>query len=228
MSDPLVLPLRSKRQNKALALQKLNHVIPAMGLLIAGQQALREGHHGFDFYLGVFELASAFVLLVLTGRAIRRAVRSHHAEHPTHHVHGVDWVDIAAGFVLVAEALEHWHVTHHIQRPTILSAITTFALGLSHGRLSSFKARKRVLRVDDEGLSVAGRPFKLRKLEARWSDLQSIEIGERWGVITTRDGRVRKLDLPDLEGEPHVRHALLHAREQLTRIPAAAARDTAE
>ena len=48
--------------------------------------------------------------------------------------HGVDWVDIAAGFVLMAEVLEHWHQTHHWRRPTILTAITTFALGAGGSR----------------------------------------------------------------------------------------------
>jgi hypothetical protein len=87
---------------------------------------------------------------------------------------------------------------------------------LSHGRLAAARARKRVIRVDDTGLFVAGRPFKVRALELPWAELQSIELGERWGVITARSGRVRRLDLPDLEGEQHVRHALLHAREQLS------------
>jgi len=217
-AETTVVPLRSKRQQKAKAIQKLNHAVPAIGLLLAGQQAIAEGHHGFGFYLGVFELASAFALIVLTLREIRQAVLPRRGElhdHATHHVHGVDWVDIAAGFVLVAEALEHWHVTGHIQRPTVFSALTTFVLGLSHGRLTAARARKRVLRVDEQGIFVGGRPFKVRKLEARWGDVASVEVGERWGVITTRRGRIRKLDLADLEGEAHVRHALAEAQRRI-------------
>ena len=110
-SDAIVVPLRSKRQQKALAVQKLNHAIPAFGLLFAGQQAIAQGHDGIGFYLGLFELGSAFALIALTLRELGRAMRPAHHAHPTHHVHGIDWVDIAAGFVLVAEVLEHWHVT---------------------------------------------------------------------------------------------------------------------
>jgi hypothetical protein len=214
-SEAIVVPLRSKRLERAKAVQKLNHAVPALGLLFAGQQAIARGHEGIGFYLGLFELASAFVLIALTLRELRRVLRPSQHAQPTHHVHGIDWVDIAAGFVLVAEALEHWHVTHHVQRPTLLSAIATFALGLSHGRIAAARARKRVLRVDDNGIFVAGRPFKVRKLDVRWSEVASVEVAERWGVITTRSGRARKLDLPDLEGEQHVRHALLHARQLL-------------
>jgi hypothetical protein len=228
MPDAIVVPLRSKRQKKALAAQKLNHAIPALGLLFAGQQAMAAGGHGLDFYLGVFELVSAFVLLTLTARAIKGAVRPAHPERPpshsasatarqapTHHVHSVDWVDIAAGVVLVAEALEHWRLTHHVARPVLLSAIMTFALGLSHGRIAARAARRRILRVGDDGLFVGGRPFKVRHLDVRWPELRSIDVGERWAVITARSGRVRRLDLPDLEGETHVRAALATARQRL-------------
>ena len=212
MTMTVAIPLRSKRQRRALAVQKLNHLIPAAGLLVAGQQAIAEGH-GFGFYLGVFELVSSAALIVLTAREIRSALRwragaAHDAAHADH---GVDWVDIAAGFMLVAEALEHWHVKHRIARPVVLSAVTTFALGLFHGRIAEWGARRRMLRIDDDGIAIPGRPFK-RRLAGRWSDVQAIEVGERWAVITTRGGRVRRLDLRDLVDEAAVRGALLEAR----------------
>jgi hypothetical protein len=213
MSSAIVVPLRSKRQRRAQAVQKLNHAIPAFGLLVAGQQAVAGGHAGFGFYLGIFELISAGALIVLTARELRAALRS--PEHSTHHVHGVDWVDIAAGFVLVAEALEHWHLTHHVSRPTILSAAITFAFGLSHGRLAAARARKRVLRVDADGISIAGRPFKARKLEAAWRDVQAIDVGDRYAVVSTRGGRPRRIDLSDVEAESHVRGALQHGQQLL-------------
>ena len=197
----------------AKSLQKLNHVIPAMGLFLAGEQAIREGHGGFGFYLGVFEIVSSVALVVLFIREFRSAVRPG-ATHPGHAAHhGIDWVDIEAGFVLVAEILEHWHLTHHIQRPTVFTAITTFGFGLFHGRLVEKRSRKRVLRVDETGIFVGGRPFKARRLQAAWHDVASIDVGPRWAVIATRTGRSRKLDLPDLEEEVLARAALLRAQE---------------
>jgi hypothetical protein len=56
-----------------------------------------------------------------------------------------------------------------------------------------------------------GRKFQ-RKIEAKWADLASIEIGERWAVVTTRMGRNRTLDLVDLDRGEEVRHALEAAR----------------
>ena len=212
-SEHLIVPLRSKRQKVAQSLQKLNHVIPAVGLFFAGQQALSEGHGGFGFYLGVFEIVSSAALVVLFIREFRSAVRPMHPAHPAHPAHGIDWVDIAAGFVLVAEVLEHWHLTHHIRRPMVLTALVTFGLGLFHGRLVERRSRTRVLRVDETGIFVGGRPFKVRRLQAAWPDVASIDVGPRWAVITTRTGRSRKLDLPDLEEEVRARAALLQAQQ---------------
>jgi len=227
-SEDLIVPLRSKRQALAKALQKMNHVIPAIGLFLAGQQAIREGHGGAGFYLGVLELVSSAALIVLFLREVRSAarplLRAHppHLAHPSHH--GIDWVDIAAGFVLVAELLEHWHLTHHIQRPIVFSAITTFGFGLFHGRLVEKRSRTRVLRVDETGIFVGGRPLKARRLEAAWRDVASIDVGPRWAVITTRTGRSRTLDLPDLEQEARARTALLRAQQLLSEDRVAADR----
>src|SRR5215471_7029650 len=131
MTEPIVVSLSSRRQRRGTILQKVNHVIPAAGLFYAGQQAIREGHGGLGFYLGIFELVSSAALIVLFVREVRSFLGTSrtpkHAAHPAHSAphSAVDWVDIAAGFVLVAEVLEHWRETHHWQRPTILIAFIT-------------------------------------------------------------------------------------------------------
>ncbi len=220
-SDPIVVPLLSKRQRQAMTLQKLNHAVPAIGLLFAGLQAIREGHEGLGFYLGLLEIASSAALIVLFLREARSTLRPAHPAHPTHPTHpthsdhhGVDWVDVAAAFVLAAEALEHWHTTHHIQRPTVLAAISTLALGLFHGRIVRYAADRRALRVTETGLAISGRPMRARKIHATWAELASIEIGQRWAVITTHAGRVRRIDLNDVQQEPRIRAALLEAQQR--------------
>jgi hypothetical protein len=212
MPEPITVVLTSKRRRRAEAVQKLNHLLPAAGLLWSGLQAVRDGAHGFGLLLGVFEIVSAGALIALTVRELRGAPAHHH--HP--HAHpAVDWVDVAAGFMLVAEVLEHWHLTGHVKRPILLTALLTFAMGLSHGRLQRRIAAKRTLRVTDAGITVPARPFKARKIEATWRDLRSIEVGDRWAVVTMRTGRQRRLDLHDAEAEGAVRAALLEARDRL-------------
>lgn len=86
--------------------------------------------------------------------------------------------------------------------------------------MRAFASARRTLRIDDERVAIAGRPFKARRLDAPWRDVQSIEVGERWAVVTTRTGQQRKLDLANLESEAAVRAALLHARDRLGALDA--------
>ncbi len=211
----MIVPLRSKRRERAQVVQKFQHVIPAVPLLLAGLQAIKAGEHGFAFALGVFEVATS-VLLIGTMlreiRALRRApapgANAHHADH------GVDWVEIFAACVLIAEVLEHWHQTHHIKRPAVLTAILTLGLGLFHGRIARFGASRRVLRLEDEGIHIGGK-FVFRPFRVSWADIASIEVGERHARIRTRDGRQRSLNLADLIDAGDVRAALEEARLRL-------------
>jgi hypothetical protein len=69
--------------------------------------------------------------------------------------------------------------------------------------------------VSDEGLYVPGRPFRARAIRAAWPDVKSIDLDQRWAVVTTRSRRVRKLDLSDLDNAAAVRHALEEAQLRL-------------
>jgi len=221
MPDPITVPLSSKRQQRAQLVQRLNHAIPAFGLLQAGLAAMRDEHVGFGFYLGVFELVSSAVLIILTVREFKRAARPSAQGHAPHAHHGVDWVDIAAAFMLVAEALEHWHLKHHISRPTVLSAMTTFALGLSHGRIVAAASRRRVVRITDGGVFMPGHPFRGRKIDASWAEVESIEVDETTAVVRARGGRKRRFDLRDMHHGSQLRDALRVAQDRLALYRAA-------
>lgn len=209
----MIVPLRSRRRERALIAQKIQHAAPAVVLFGAGITALREGPHGAELLLAIVEIVSSALLMGSFARAIRKARRpANAAEHPHHH-HGVDWIDIFTAAVLFAEAWEHYHVTHHVKRPTIALAVALLTIGLLHGRILRRSEKRRSLRVDEEGLYVGGKPF--RSLRATWDEIAAIDVAERWGTITLKNGRVRKLDLPDLEGSHHVRAALAAAQQRL-------------
>ena len=171
----LTVPLKSKRRERALAVQKFQHAIPALPLLFAGLQAIQAGEHGLAFALALFEIGTSVMLLGTVVREIRTLRRPR--PHAAHAHHGVDWVHIFAASVLVAEVLEHYHVTHHIRRPTVLTAAVTLALGLFHGRITRFSEGRRVLRLEDDGVHIGGKFFQ--SFRARWEDITSIEIEER-------------------------------------------------
>jgi hypothetical protein len=197
-------------------MQKINHAIPAMGLIVAGVQALKDGARGFDLALAIVEIGTSVVLVATIGRSIREARKA--GKREPQHTHGIDWVDIWAAAVLFVEAAERWHLRHHIARPLILTAFVTLVLGLSHGRIAAFRRRRRSLRISAEGLYVSGRPFSTFK--APWRDIATIAIAERSAEIRTRTGRVRRLDLADLENADDVRMALEEAQARLAAIGA--------
>lgn len=206
------VPLRSKRRERAQALQKFQHVIPAVPLLLAGLQAIRSGERGFGFALGVFEMGTSVLLLATMVREIRAMRRPRIPAAPAHY--GVDWIEIFAAGVLTAEVLEHWHLTHHIRRPAVLTALLSLGMGLFHGRIKRISEGRRVMRVEDEGIHIGGRPFS-RAFRASWTEIASIDVGERRARITTRDGRTRSLNLADLHDAGDVRAALEEARLRL-------------
>jgi len=208
MSPVATVPLRSKRREKAQAFQKFQHAIPAVPLLLAGVQAIRSGEPGVALALGVFEIATSAALLATVIREIRAMRRPKAGTGHAHH--GAHWVHIFAAALLIAEVLDHYLLTHHIRRPTILTAIVTLALGLGHGRLQRFTAGRRVLRLEDDRLHIADKPF--RTFRARWADVTSIDVGEKYARITTLDGRERTLNLSDLHGAEEVRTALAEAQ----------------
>lgn len=211
MIEHLHVPLRSRRQQRALTVQKLNHVIPAFGLLSAGVQALRAGEQGFGRSLAMFEILVSAALIVTMARALREVTRA-----PGHAHHGVDWLDVIAAGVLAGEAAEQWHVRHHLARPIILTAVITLMLGLFHGRLLARASRRRGLRLDAHGIHIAGRPF--RSFHALWTDVADVTIGEREAVVRTTSGRTRRLDFADLLNADEVRGALHTAREHAASV----------
>ena len=211
--DSVVVPLQSRRLERAQLLQKVNHAIPAAGLLVAGTQALTEGAHGVALALAAVEIGTSAMLLFTLARGFRE-LRRGSAVHRA--AHGVDWIDIWAAGVLFVEAAERWHLTHHLSRPTILTGIITLALGLFHDRISARIQRRRAVRITAEGIYVGAKPF--RGLKARWPDIASISITGQVAEVRTRTGRVRRVNLADLRNAEEVRAAFAEGRERLAAL----------
>ena len=207
----LVVPLQSRRVKRALTVQKLNHAVPTVGLIFSGVQALQHGAQGFELLLAVVEIVTSAFLIVTLARSIR-AARA--AAPPAHRTHAhIDWVDIWAAGVLFAEAGERWHLRHHIARPIILNALLTLALGLAHGRMDAFRRRRRAMRLTADGIHIAGKPF--RSFTARWGEIAEVTMADSSAEIRTHAGRVRRLDLADLENAAEVRVALKEAQRRV-------------
>lgn len=210
----VTVPLHSRRRERAQFVQHIRHAIPTVGLLAAAAQSLAAGAHGLELALAIAEIATSALLISSIVRGARSLhTHDHHHGH-THHAHGIEWIDIFAAGVLLAEAAEHWHVTHHVAGPTILTALVTLTIGLMHTRLSTRKARRRSLRLTDEHLFIPGRPF--RSIKARWNEIAHVSVTEHQAEIRLHDGTRRRINLRDMRNAAEVRDALLKAHTRLT------------
>ncbi len=212
-----VAPLRSRKYQRSLSLQKVQHAAPAAALLLQGFATLQSKPHGFELGLATIGIVAGGVMLMTLARALRAGRVKRRSQSNVSHGHGIDWVDVAVAGVLAVEALERWHVKHHVARPTILLAIVMLALGLSHGRLAARRGRRRVLRLDEKEMFVGGGLF--RRFHARWDQIAAIEIGDRWATVRTRSGRERRIDLEDMENADEIRRLLDTARGRLIAAP---------
>ena len=210
MDNPAVeLPLVSLRRERRRWLQKLPHALPAVILLGAGVNRLRNGDQGFGLVLAVAELVVSVLLL----RMLAKEIAASRQPHAPHHK-GVDWFDILAAGVLTAEALEHWLHTGHVQRPIVLTILLTLALGLFHRQFADFIGPRRSLRIDQEGIRVRSR-FR-RQLFAPWPDVERIDLDDRQARIVARGGEERRIDLTDMRNASEIRQALLAAQARLS------------
>ena len=208
----LVVPLHSRRLQRALTVQKLNHAVPTVGLIASGFQALQHGAEGFELALAIVEIVTSAFLIGSLAKSIRD-VRSKTAVPARQNPHGVDWVDIWAAGVLFAEAGERWHLRHHLARPIILNALITLALGFAHGPMTAFRHRRRAMRLSNDGITIPGKPFM--SFRAHWEEIAAVHVTNASAEIRTRTGRVRRLNLLDLENAAEVRVALQEAQRRV-------------
>jgi hypothetical protein len=205
--NEIAVPLRSRRRETALVVQKFQHVIPAPVLIQDGLHRLAEPASGVALALGAGEVAAGALVVGAFILAVRQAYRARKAPH----VHlGVDWVDIFLGLMLLVEVLVHREETGHIRRPTLLLAATMLVFGILHGRIATRAVRHFTLRVDDDGVRAGARFF--RTFKVRWADIAEIAVDDGSGRIVTRDGRRRTFAFGALAQPAEVRDALVAAR----------------
>jgi hypothetical protein len=205
--------LHSRRRERALLAQKIQHAAPAFVLLFDGLQSLKAHAEWLSLVVAGAEILTSVLVLGSVARSMRNNLRAA-ADTAVHHHHGVDWIDLFLSAMLATEALAHWYETSHIRRPTLLLAITMLALGLSHGRLSARQMRRRGLLLTDDGISVGGRFFT--RFTAPWDEIARIQIDDTHATIVKTDGVERRIDLADLRNRHEVALALQQAQRRLT------------
>ena len=206
----IAVPIRYRRSQRALFVQKLQHAVPSIVVFSDGLDHLSHHPALADLALGGFEVVASVLVIgsVLWGfRQLRHHTAKAHADD--HHHHGVDWIDISLGVMLLVEGYSKYHASGHVPRPTLLLAAVMFAVGALHGRLAAWGDRRRELRVGPDGISMSFRKFM--RLTLPWDQVASIDTGGRYAVITATDGRSARIDMQDVFYPTAVRDALMNA-----------------
>jgi hypothetical protein len=211
----ITVPLVSRRRERVQLMQKVQHGVPAGVVFIEGLDRILNGAGDANRWLGTVEAFASLLVLGAIARAIGRLKwgAGHTPPRQRIHLHQVDWIDLLLALMLFAEVGVHWYETGRWRRPTLLLAVTTLAVGLLHGRLTTFMAKRRALRVTDDGITVGGKLFG--RLTARWSEIARIDLADKSAALVMKDGRTTTFDLIDLRHGSDVTRALARARVRL-------------
>lgn len=207
------VPVRYRRTEKGLFVQKLQHVVPAIIVLGDGISHLQHGPSGMTLALGAAEVVASVLVMGSMIREMRQLRAPSRGRGHAHASHGVDWIDLFLGAMLLVEAYAKFDATARLPRPTIVLGLVLIILGLAHGRMAAWGDRRRSLTVDDGGISVPGR--FLRRLSLQWSEVAEITMAPAKARVIAHDGRDQELDLADAVEPDQIRAALIEARARL-------------
>lgn len=207
------IPVRYRRTQRGLFAQKLQHAVPALIVLGDGVGHLQHAPSGATLALGLAEVLASLLVMGSIGREMRQLRTSGQASGHTHASHGVDWIDLSLGTMLMVEAYARFEATARLPRPTLVLGLGLIVIGLAHSRIAAWGDRRRSLIVDDGGISVPGRFFQ--RLSLPWSDVAEITTAAAKVRVIAHDGRDQELDLADAVEPDRIRAALIEARHRL-------------
>lgn len=194
----MTIYLERKPRPVAEWLPKVQHLIAGVPLLLDGLGKIGDPA---ERPMAIVEIAVALVLVATFVKELRAYAGSHG------HAHGsFGWFDLAAGGLLIFEAFQGAHTKPGYERPQFFSGLATIALGVFHARLHAFKAKRRYLKLDENGLEFRARRF--HRISLAWNDLERIDCSGPSAVFYLKDGRRYKVRLKVLRNADEVRRSL--------------------
>lgn len=198
-----VIRLRSRRYERVLRTQALQHALVGFTLLLTGLDGLRRPE-GSSLLAG-FEILSGLLLFLAAAREVRGRRHGGGAV--------VSIVDILAGVAATAEGLHRAHRGSHALHFVYYALAAVMLLrGALHGRIAGI----RRLELDPRGFMLRNSPF--RSVRGRWRDLHDVRDTPEAIEFTLADGPPRRFSLSDLENAEEARKAFLGYPESLVAL----------
>ena len=161
---------------RSMVAQRVNHIAPAVTLLLAAVEGLGGAHHK-SFWLTALEVVVGGGLLLVLIRDVRRGEAASHAR--------VSVFDLIAAVAVSLEGVHRYNPLKGFQPAWVyfLIAAATLVLGLQHHRIAEWVRAE----ITAAGFSVRWRPF--RPLRMAWRDVAAIERRGDTLVVRTVSGR---------------------------------------
>ena len=192
-ADAVVVPLHSRRMERAETMMALLDGISAINLALEARERLARGAGAA--VLGWAELAVAAVLAAAAVAMLRG--RRHFGR----------FVSGLAGVVLLLDGLSRTYGPKgHPSWALTLNGLVLLAVAALAPRLAARREALRVLRLDRDGISY--RRNRLRRFAMARAEVAGLAIGERAAVLRARDGGERRIDLADLHNRDEAEAAL--------------------
>ncbi|MCG3118241.1 MAG: hypothetical protein ALAOOOJD_00404 [bacterium] len=188
MAENIIYFQPTKRKKFA---RSFNHVLAGVLLLLLGVENLSQ--HGREHLIfAILSILAGAAVLVAFVRELRQSA------HPE--PHGVNWVDVFAGIVILLEAWHKYKPEKGFQPATLLFivGIVSLGFGIFHGKLAKF-AR---LHCDANGFFARMSPFK--KLQMAWQDIAAVQLEPSAIHITAKNQRRHRLSLRLVENRSAV------------------------
>ncbi len=197
-----MIHLHDRKAEAVGLVQKLQHALAGFPLLYIGMQHLSEEG---EMPVAMLEIVIAVLVLGTFARQLKAAAKGH-APHSK-----VDWFDLAAAAMMMFEAVHGVHHKPLYMRAQFYASITTFAIALLHGKLHTWKSRRRYVKFHENGMEARTGPFN--RFSLGWADLARIHVARDKAVFHRSDGKRHTIGLRLLGNHEEVRrHITDHAR----------------
>jgi hypothetical protein len=182
--------------------QKLQHAVAGFPLLFLGIQHL--GEEG-ELPVAMLEIVIAVLVLGTFARELRAATKTH-ASHSK-----VDWFDLAAAAMMMFESFHGVHHKAFYLRAPFVAAVVTAGIALLHGKIHARHAKKRYVKLDENGLEA--RMGLFRRFSLGWAELDRIHLAHDKAVFHRNDGKQHTIGFRMLGNHEEVRkHISDHAQ----------------
>jgi hypothetical protein len=197
----MVIQLHDRKVVVAGLVQKLQHALAGFPLLLLGVRHLSEEG----------EMPIAILEIVIAGLVLATFARQVHAARKSHAAHSrVDYFDLAAAAMMMFEAFYGHHHKPPYLTPQFFTAVTTTAVALFHGKLHARRAKRRYVKLDENGVEV--RTGLFRRFSLGWADLDRVHIAQDKAVFHLTDGKRHTIGFRMLGNHEEVRkHLADHA-----------------